>query len=59
VEKIAGDVADAVKDPQTLERLRAVGIDPVGGGPREFAATLAADRAKVEKIVKQAGIKPE
>ena len=59
VEKIAADVAEAMKDPATLERLRAVGIDPVGGGPKEFAATLAADRAKVEKIVRQAGIKPE
>jgi len=59
VDKIAGDVADVVREPATLERLRAVGIDPVGGGPREFAAQLATDRAKVEKIVKQAGIKPE
>jgi tripartite-type tricarboxylate transporter receptor subunit TctC len=59
VEKIAADVAEAMKDPPTLERLRAVGIDPVGGGPREFASTLDADSAKVEKIVRQAGIKPE
>jgi tripartite-type tricarboxylate transporter receptor subunit TctC len=59
VEKIAADVADALKDPPTLERLRVSGIDPVGGGPREFAAQLAVDRAKVEKIVQQAGIKPE
>ena len=59
VERIAADVADAMKDPPTAERLRAAGIEPVGGGPREFAATLAADRAKVEKIVRQAGIKPE
>lgn len=59
VEKIAADVAEALRDPGTLERLRAVGIDPVGGGPREFAATLATDRAKVERIVQQAGIKPE
>jgi len=59
VEKIAADVAEAMRDPGTLERLRALGIDPVGGGPREFAATLAADRAKVEKIVAQAGIKAE
>ena len=59
VERIAADVADAMKDPPTAERLRAAGIEPVGGGPKEFAATLAADRAKVEKIVRQAGIKPE
>jgi len=59
VNKIAADVSDVLKDPATVERLRVVGIDPVGGGPREFAETLAADKAKVEKIVKQAGIKPE
>ncbi|HEX3062878.1 MAG TPA: tripartite tricarboxylate transporter substrate binding protein [Usitatibacter sp.] len=59
VQKIASDVADVLKDPPTLERLRVLGIDPVGGGPREFAEALAADKAKVAKIVRQAGIKPE
>jgi tripartite-type tricarboxylate transporter receptor subunit TctC len=59
VEKIAADVAEACRDPATLEKLRLAGIDPVGGGPREWAAALVADRAKVEKIVKDAGIKPE
>jgi len=57
--RIAGDVADAVKEPAMAERLRGLGIEAVAGGPREFAQQLAADRAKVEKIVKQAGIKPE
>ena len=58
-EKIAADVAEACRDPATLEKLRVAGIDVVGGGPREWAAALASDRAKVEKIVKDAGIKPE
>jgi hypothetical protein len=48
-----------LRDGPTLERLRGLGIDAVGGGPREFAAQLALDKARVEKIVKQAGIKPE
>jgi len=59
VDKIAGDIAEVLRDPPTLERLRGLGIDAVGGGPREFAAQLALDKARVEKIVKQAGIKPE
>ncbi len=59
VDKIAGDIAEALRDAPTLERLRGLGIDAVGGGPREFAAQLALDKARVEKIVKQAGIKPE
>ena len=59
VEKIAADVAAVVKDPATLERLRVVGIDPIGGGPREFDAALRADKEKFDKVVKAAGIKPE
>jgi tripartite-type tricarboxylate transporter receptor subunit TctC len=59
VNKISGDVAEILKDAPTVERLRLVGIDPLGGGPREFAVALAADKAKVAKIVQQAGIKPE
>jgi tripartite-type tricarboxylate transporter receptor subunit TctC len=59
VNKIATDVADAVKEPAMTEKLRALGIEVVAGGPREFAQQLATDRARVEKIVKQAGIKPE
>jgi len=57
--RIATDVADAVKEPAMTERLRGLGIDVVAGGPREFAQQLAIDKAKVEKIVKQAGIQPE
>jgi tripartite-type tricarboxylate transporter receptor subunit TctC len=59
VDKIAGDVAAVLKDPATVERLRVVGIDPIGGGPREFDAALKADKAKFEKVVKAAGLKPE
>ena len=57
--KIAGDVADVVKEPATVEKLHGVGIDPIGGGPREFSEALAGDRTRVAAIVKQAGIKPE
>jgi tripartite-type tricarboxylate transporter receptor subunit TctC len=59
VDKIAGDVAAVLKDPATVERLRVVGIDPIGGGPREFDAALRADKEKFEKVVKAAGLKPE
>jgi tripartite-type tricarboxylate transporter receptor subunit TctC len=59
VNKIAADVAQVVKEPAMVEKLQVLGIDPNGGGPREFAQALAVDRAKVEKVVKQAGIQPE
>jgi tripartite-type tricarboxylate transporter receptor subunit TctC len=59
VAKIAGDVGEVVKEPAMRDKLQVLGIDPDGGGPREFARALAVDRARVEKIVKQAGIQPE
>ena len=59
VNKIASDVSAVVKEPAIQEKLQVLGIDPNGGGPREFAAALAVDKAKVEKVVKQAGIQPE
>jgi len=59
VNKIAADVSQVVKEPAIQEKLQVLGIDPNGGGPREFAAALAVDKAKVDKVVKQAGIQPE
>ena len=55
--KVASDVAEVLKDPALAERLTVLGIDPVGEGPREYAAQLATDRARMEKAVKVAGAK--
>jgi tripartite-type tricarboxylate transporter receptor subunit TctC len=59
VAKIAADVADALKDATLVERLKVLGIDAVGAGPREYAALLAADRVRFEKVIKLAGMKAE
>ena len=55
--KIGADVAEVVRDPALAARLAATGIDPVGGGPQEYAAQLAADRARFERAVRVAGAK--
>jgi tripartite-type tricarboxylate transporter receptor subunit TctC len=59
VAKVSADVAEVVKEPALAERLEVLGIDPVGGGPRDYAAWLEADRARMEKAVKVAGAKAE
>ena len=59
VTKIANDVAEVLKDPAMVERMRVLGIDPIGGGPRDYAAQVAADRVRFEKAVKLAGAKAE
>ena len=59
VAKIAADVTEALKDPALVERLKILGIDAVGAGPQEYAALLAADRVRFEKVIKAAGVKAE
>jgi tripartite-type tricarboxylate transporter receptor subunit TctC len=59
VAKVAADVTEALKDPALVERLKVLGIHAVGAGPREYAALLAADRVRFEKVIKTAGVKAE
>ncbi len=59
VAKVAADVIEALKDPALVERLKILGIDAVGGGPQDYAALLAADRVRFEKVIKIAGVKAE
>ena len=47
----------AVRDPDTRARLIAIGGDPVGNTPQEFAAFLRADYEKNGVAARQAGLK--
>jgi tripartite-type tricarboxylate transporter receptor subunit TctC len=55
IDRIAGEIARAVKDPQFSERLAGDGFDPLGSSPQEFAATIAADIAFWADAVKAVG----
>ena len=55
-ERIAKEVALAVKDPKLAERLAGFGIDPLGNSPEEFAAVIAADIVMWTEAVKIAGV---
>jgi tripartite-type tricarboxylate transporter receptor subunit TctC len=56
IDRIAGEVSRAVKDPQATAPLIAVGINPLGNTPDEFAAMIAADIPLWAEAVKAAGI---
>jgi polyphosphate kinase len=58
-QKVAADVADVVKEPAMVERLRVLGIDPIGGDSRMYTSTIAADRVRYQKAVQVAGAKGE
>jgi tripartite-type tricarboxylate transporter receptor subunit TctC len=59
VNKIAADVADVVREPAMIERLKVLGIDPIGGDSRAYTASIAADRERYGKAVRVANIKGE
>ncbi|HUQ28719.1 MAG TPA: tripartite tricarboxylate transporter substrate-binding protein [Usitatibacter sp.] len=59
VNKVAADVADIVREPAMIEKLKVLGIDPIGGDSRAYTASIAADRERYGKAVKVANIKGE
>jgi len=58
-EKISRDVAEVLRDPAMKERLRVLGIDAVGGTPKEYADLIVNDKARFEKAVALAGAKAD
>jgi tripartite-type tricarboxylate transporter receptor subunit TctC len=59
IEKIASELARAVKDPIFVERLSRYGVDPLGNSPKEFAAMIASDIAFWAEAVDVAGAKSQ
>lgn len=59
IDRLNAAIADALRQPEMVKRLRADGSDAVSSTPEEFRALLVSEREKWGKLVKQAGIKPE
>jgi tripartite-type tricarboxylate transporter receptor subunit TctC len=56
IERIAREIARAVKEPTFVERLASLGVDPLGNSPAQFAAMIAADIPFWAEAVQIAGI---
>jgi tripartite-type tricarboxylate transporter receptor subunit TctC len=56
VERIARECAAITRDPIMVQRFAGYGIDPLGDGPEEFAATIAADIPAWADAVRIAGV---
>lgn len=59
VTRVNAAIAAALKSPDVLQRLAALGYEPLGGTPEQFAATIKSDISKYATVVKAAGIKAE
>ena len=57
--RIQCEIARIANLPEVRERLTQLGAEPVANTPEEFAAFARAEYAKYEKLIKQAGMKPE
>ena len=59
IDKLAGEMVRAGKDPKFVEQLHDNGIDPAVEGPEKFAAFIAAEIPNWAKAVDIAGVKIE
>ncbi len=57
--KVGADVARVVKLPDVVERMKSLGIDPIGASGDEWAKLLKADAERYAKAVKISGAKVE
>lgn len=57
VNKIAADATKALQLQDVKDKLSALGADPVGGTPEEFAARLRNENARWGAAIRKAGIK--
>ena len=56
LDKFAAAVDKAMKEPTTQEKLKAVGIEPIGGTRPEFVKFVDAERKRLGEIVKAANM---
>ena len=59
VRRMASETVAAAREPDVFERIAALGMDFVGNTPEAFAETYRAEKPIWQKLLKQAGIRPE
>ncbi len=59
VDKLNAAINQAIQSPAFRNRFAAIGDEPAGGTPEDFAATIASDSKKWGDVIKRAGIKLE
>ena len=55
--RLNAEVNSILQAPDVRDRLTALGTEPTGGTPEQFAETIKADIARWAKVVADAGIR--
>jgi tripartite-type tricarboxylate transporter receptor subunit TctC len=59
IEKLAADAALIMKSPPVVEELAKAGIEAEGEGPQSYALAVQSENARMEEVIRAAGIAPE
>jgi len=59
LDRLQAEIAKGLNQPDVRERLRLLGVDPVGGSRREMATLFATELAKWKKVVEAGGVKTD
>ena len=59
MDKMAAAIDKAMKDPKTIERLRGMGIEPIGGTRASFGKFVDEERTRLGEVVKATGMKED
>ena len=59
VNKLNQEVVRALNRPDVKERFLKAGSETVGSSPEQFAAIIKADMSRINKVIKEAGLKTD
>lgn len=59
VRKLNAEINRILRSPAVRDRMAALGAEPTGGTPEQFAETIRADTARWAQVVRTAGIRIE
>jgi tripartite-type tricarboxylate transporter receptor subunit TctC len=57
INRLNQEVVKALQRPEVKERLFKAGIEAVGGSPAEFASKIKSEMTRLEKVIKDAGLR--
>jgi tripartite-type tricarboxylate transporter receptor subunit TctC len=57
VEKLHAELVKVLADPDLKSRLQALGAEPIGDSPDEFAQVLRSDLVRWKRVIQDAKIK--
>ncbi|HEY2874306.1 MAG TPA: tripartite tricarboxylate transporter substrate binding protein [Reyranella sp.] len=59
VDRLSADINNALKDPESLEKWKTLGFDPIGSTPAEFAKRQKDDLVYWKQMIEYTGVKLE